>query len=97
MPFGNALFDLQREYGLYSGQDFVFPLMSLAIIERTARIICPGLDFQEIGRSGPVLSRRRAQPVEDDGKCALLQVVAPSRAQRRVARGRQHGHHLGAT
>jgi ubiquinone biosynthesis protein len=50
MDFGNALFDLQREYGLYAESDFVFPLMSLAVIESTVRALCRDLDFTELGR-----------------------------------------------
>lgn len=50
MRFGNALFDLQREYGLYAESDFAFPLMSLAVIESTVRALSPDLDFQELGR-----------------------------------------------
>ncbi|MGB8132491.1 MAG: AarF/UbiB family protein [Candidatus Angelobacter sp.] len=56
MNFGNSLFDLQREYGLYAESDFAFPLMSLAIIESTLRGISPDLDFKELGRmaSAPI-------------------------------------------
>ena len=56
MNFGNSLFDLQREYGLYAESDFAFPLMSLAIIESTLRGISPALDFKELGRmaSAPI-------------------------------------------
>src|SRR5438309_4866971 len=50
MNFGNSLFDLQREYGLYAESDFAFPLMSLAIIESTVRGISPDLDFKELGQ-----------------------------------------------
>lgn len=50
MDFGNALFDLQREFGLYAESDFVFPLMSLAVIESTVRSLSPDLDFKELGR-----------------------------------------------
>jgi ubiquinone biosynthesis protein len=49
MNFGNSLFDLQREYGLYAESDFAFPLMSLAIVESTVRGISPDLDFKELG------------------------------------------------
>ena len=50
MNFGNSLFDLQREYGLYAESDFVFPLMSLAVIESTVRGLSADLDFKELGR-----------------------------------------------
>ncbi len=50
MRFGNSLFDLQREYGLYAQSDFVFPLMSLAVVESSVKMLSPELDFQEFGR-----------------------------------------------
>jgi hypothetical protein len=65
MTFGNALFDLQREFGLYAESDFVFPLMSLAVIESTVRSLSQDLDFQELGRlrgSSPLGIVRGAVP-----------------------------------
>lgn len=50
MSFGNDLFDLQRDYGLYAKSDFAFPLMSLGTIEATVRMISPSVDFQAVGR-----------------------------------------------
>lgn len=50
MSFGNDLFDLQRDFGLYAKSDFAFPLMALATIEATVRMISPTVDFQAIGR-----------------------------------------------
>lgn len=50
MEFGNALFDLQREYGLYAESDFVFPLMALAVTESTVRNLSEDVDFKELGR-----------------------------------------------
>lgn len=50
MSFGNALFDLQREFGLYAESDFAFPLIAMSVIESTARAFSPGLDFRELGR-----------------------------------------------
>jgi ubiquinone biosynthesis protein len=52
MTFGNALFDLQREYGLHSESAFVFPLMSLAVVESTLRSLAPDIDFMELGQFG---------------------------------------------
>jgi ubiquinone biosynthesis protein len=52
MNFGNALFDLQREFGLYAESAFVFPLIAMAVVESTVRAISPGLDFLELGRAG---------------------------------------------
>jgi len=53
MEFGNALFDVQRDYGLYAESEFAFPLMSLAIIESTVRTLSPDIDFRELGRLEP--------------------------------------------
>lgn len=50
MVFGNALFDLQRDHGIYAESDFAFPLMSLAIIESTVRTLSADVDFRELGR-----------------------------------------------
>ena len=54
MEFGNALFDVQRDYGLYAESDFAFPLMSLAVIESTVRLLSPDIDFRELGRLDPL-------------------------------------------
>lgn len=51
MDFGNDLFDLQRDFGLYAKSDFAFPLMSLGTIEGTVRTIDPAVDFQDVGRA----------------------------------------------
>jgi len=54
MPvFGNAMFDLQRDHGLYAASDFAFPLMSLAVLEGTVNALCPELDFQQVGAPVP--------------------------------------------
>lgn len=53
MEFGNALFDVQRDHGLYAESEFAFPLMSLAIIESTVRALSPDIDFRELGRLEP--------------------------------------------
>lgn len=47
--FGNKMFDLQREYGIYAASDFAFPLMSLLILEGTVRGISPDVDFRQVG------------------------------------------------
>ena len=50
MPtFGEAMFDLQRDHGLYAASDFAFPLMSLLVLEGTVRGFDPDLDFQQVG------------------------------------------------
>jgi ubiquinone biosynthesis protein len=50
MTFGDALFDLQREFGLYAESDFAFPMMALAVIDSSVRAISSAVDLQELGR-----------------------------------------------
>jgi ubiquinone biosynthesis protein len=52
MSFGNELFDLQRDFGVYAKSDFAFPLMSLGVVESTVRMISPQVDFREVGGIG---------------------------------------------
>jgi len=50
MPaFGEAMFDLQRDHGLYAASDFAFPLMSMLVLEGTVRGFDPDVDFQQVG------------------------------------------------
>jgi ubiquinone biosynthesis protein len=72
MDFGNSLFDLQREYGLYAESDFVFPLMSLAVIESTVRGLSPDLDFKELGRMAGV-QRNWDEQSQREGTRELVQ------------------------
>jgi ubiquinone biosynthesis protein len=44
--FAAKLFDLQRRYGLYADANFVFPILSLLVIEKTTRELDPMADFQ---------------------------------------------------
>ncbi|MEU6266448.1 ABC1 kinase family protein [Saccharopolyspora shandongensis] len=50
--FGNVVFELQQRFGIYAASDFAFPLMSLLVLEGTARGISPDLDFQQVGAAG---------------------------------------------
>ncbi|WP_380807811.1 ABC1 kinase family protein [Sphaerisporangium aureirubrum] len=59
--FGNKLFDLQREYGIYAASDFAFPLMSLLILEGTVRGISPDVDFRQVGAQVGEKSPAQAQ------------------------------------
>jgi len=50
MPvFGDAVYELQRRYGIYAASDFAFPLMSLAVVEGTVNRLAPDLDFRMVG------------------------------------------------
>jgi ubiquinone biosynthesis protein len=56
--FGTELFTLQRDFGLYAAGEFVFPLLSLLVIEGTIRELDPNIDFQAAAR--PMLLRAAA-------------------------------------
>lgn len=56
--FGTELFTLQRDFGLYAASEFVFPLLSLLVIEGTIRELDPEVDFQAVAR--PLLLRAAA-------------------------------------
>jgi ubiquinone biosynthesis protein len=58
MRFGTDLFRLQRDFGLYAASEFVFPLLSLLVIEGTIRELHPEIDFQAAAR--PMLLRAAA-------------------------------------
>jgi ubiquinone biosynthesis protein len=58
MKFGTDLFRLQRDFGLYAASEFVFPLLSLLVIEGTIRELHPEIDFQALAR--PMLLRAAA-------------------------------------
>jgi len=55
MAFATELFDLQRRYGISAAPEFVFPLLSLLVVEGTIRDLDPEVDFQAAAR--PVLMR----------------------------------------
>jgi ubiquinone biosynthesis protein len=61
MRFGIELFRLQRDFGLYAASEFVFPLLSLLVIEGTIRELHPEVDFQAVAR--PMLLRAAAATV----------------------------------
>ena len=46
VDFAARLFDIQRRYGLYADPQFVFPILSLVVLEGTIREFAPDLDFQ---------------------------------------------------
>ncbi|MFC7221065.1 ABC1 kinase family protein [Streptomyces polyrhachis] len=55
VSFAAALFDIQRRHGLYAAPEFVFPLLSLLVLEGTVRAFAPDVDFQ--AEAGPYLMR----------------------------------------
>lgn len=44
--FAVRLFAIQREHGYYADPQFVFPILSLIVLEGTLRGMCPDVDFQ---------------------------------------------------
>lgn len=54
-PFAATLFDLQRRCGLYAAPEFVFPLLSLLVLEGMINDFHAGVDFQ--AEAKPVLLR----------------------------------------
>ncbi|PRX44688.1 ubiquinone biosynthesis protein [Prauserella shujinwangii] len=44
--FATRLFDIQRRFGLYADPQFVFPILSLLVLEGTIRDFAPDVDFQ---------------------------------------------------
>lgn len=46
VSFATQLFDIQRRYGLYADPQFVFPILSLLVLEGTVRDFAPDIDFQ---------------------------------------------------
>ena len=46
VAFAVRLFALQREHGFYADPQFVFPILSLIVLEGTLRGLCPDVDFQ---------------------------------------------------
>lgn len=55
MAFATELFELQRRYGISAAPEFVFPLLSLLVVEGTIRDLNPDVDFQAAAK--PVLMR----------------------------------------
>ncbi|MPZ00555.1 MAG: phosphotransferase [Actinophytocola sp.] len=45
--FATSLFDIQRRYNLYADPQFVFPILSLLVLEGTMRDFAPDIDFQD--------------------------------------------------
>lgn len=46
--FATSLFDLQRRHGFYADPQFVFPILSLLVLEGVVRRFDPGVDFQRV-------------------------------------------------
>ncbi|MEV5878831.1 AarF/UbiB family protein [Streptomyces sp. NPDC052101] len=55
VTFGASLFDIQRRHDLYAAPEFVFPLLSLLVLEGTVRVFAPQVDFQN--EAGPYLMK----------------------------------------
>ncbi|MBN9748130.1 ABC transporter [Amycolatopsis sp. A1MSW2902] len=50
VSFAAKLFDLQRRHGLHADPQFVFPILSLLVLEGTVREFHPDVDFQREAR-----------------------------------------------
>ncbi|WP_409180917.1 ABC1 kinase family protein [Amycolatopsis sp. VS8301801F10] len=50
VSFAAKLFDLQRRHGLHADPQFVFPILSLLVLEGTVRAFHPDVDFQREAR-----------------------------------------------
>ncbi|MFD9963671.1 ABC1 kinase family protein [Amycolatopsis sp. NPDC058986] len=46
VSFATRLFDIQRRHGFYADPQFVFPILSLLVLEGTVREFHPDVDFQ---------------------------------------------------
>lgn len=50
IAFSVGLFDAQQRHGIYASSEFVFPLLSLLMVEGLVRRLDPQLDFQALAR-----------------------------------------------
>ena len=50
--FGDKVFKLQQQHGIYAASDFAFPLMSLNVLDGTVRGFSESVDFQQVGVAG---------------------------------------------
>lgn len=55
VSFAASLFGIQRRHGLYAAPEFIFPLLSLLVLEGTVRAHAPQVDFQK--EAGPYLMK----------------------------------------
>ncbi|WP_158895176.1 ABC1 kinase family protein [Amycolatopsis anabasis] len=67
VSFATALFDVQRRYGFAADPQFVFPILSLLVLEGTVREFHPGVDFQRVAKPFLVsaLFERALVPTEE--------------------------------
>jgi ubiquinone biosynthesis protein len=50
VDFATKLFTIQRRHGLYADPQFIFPLLSLLVLEGTVRAFSPQVDFQQVAQ-----------------------------------------------
>lgn len=48
LQFAMTLFDIQRRYGLYADPEFVFPLLSMLVLEGAIKEFAPDTNFQSL-------------------------------------------------
>ncbi|MFV2088832.1 ABC1 kinase family protein [Micromonospora sp. LOL_021] len=63
-PFAARLFDLQRRCGLYAAPEFIFPLLSLLVIEGMINEFDAAVDFQAEAKPVLIKSLLTAVPIE---------------------------------
>lgn len=85
-PFAARLFDLQRRCGLYAAPEFVFPLLSLLVLEGMVRELDPGVDFQ--AEAKPVLIKALLTAVPRAERRRAAGLPSPGRFGSRPARRR---------
>jgi ubiquinone biosynthesis protein len=48
LDFAMTLFDIQNRYGLYADPEFVFPLLSMLVLEGAIKEFAPDTNFQKL-------------------------------------------------
>jgi ubiquinone biosynthesis protein len=59
LQFSASLFDIQRRHQLYAEPEFVFPILSLLVLEGTIKEFAPDTDFQ--GKAVPYVMSALAE------------------------------------
>ncbi len=89
MGFAARLFALQRRHGLYADPQFVFPILSLLVLEGTIRTLGPQLDFQAVAKpylmtalmERAIAQAQKAQRARKDQKAQKAEEVQEAQRQ----------------